>query len=912
MVETKPAPVGSAGDGDDAAGTTSAVDVDTSGVALVRAVLGTGRRSPPLQLVPGQMIADSYQIVRTLGAGGMGVVYLARDVRLNRDVAIKLHVADTSGPGVARLIREATAIAQLVHPNVVTVYQIETYQGHPFVAMEYLDGGTARTWRARSPRSWREIVALYLAAGRGLAAAHAAGLVHRDFKPDNVLVGADGRVRVADFGLVQGAGSTSAEHPDKPDGDPPLAVTRTRPGTVMGTPAYMAPEQHRGDPVDAAADQFSFAVALWEALTGARPFVGGSGAELQAAQARPLAPPVMPMPRHLEVALRRALAHDATARWPALPPLLAVLARDPQRTRRRLLGATLIAVTLIGAGVVVASWREAGGAKAEPPCAAADGLATAARLRANVPARADDRALPKLDAWMARWRTARVTACEDTHVRREQPVAVLELRELCLDRARAGLEATLGELASATDRDALVDGLPGLAECADRDQLATTAPLPPDPRARAEIAAVSAIIAQVEVTRAAGRLPEALAAITAVIPRADATGRASLAAEARLMLGVMHVATGQLDGVVAEFEEAAKLAAEGRDDRIAARAWLWVLDALVARLEQPAEAARMVPVAEAAVLRAGNTERLRADLLGTLGDLDLARGDYRAARDRYRESIALHERAFGENAELARKLNRLASISSRLDDLDGARTYLRRAADVLERNYGPRYRHLAVIWTTLGGVELRAGNPGAARVLLERALTLKEATSGADSVVLVPTLTDLALVLIDLRDLDLAARHARRAIAIARRVLGPDHAKVVHAARAIAKVQIAQEDWRGAAQTLTEALAIQRRIGALPPADSLELDLAGVAIHERRYPEARAAVARARGIARVAGEDSYMMAKVHEMTGRIELASGHRSAALVELERALAILTARYPADHPEVVILRSLIDATP
>ncbi|MBP9863710.1 MAG: serine/threonine protein kinase, partial [Kofleriaceae bacterium] len=224
----------------------------SAGDSLLRAIVGMGRRSPPVSLVPGQVIAGTYRIERMLGVGGMGVVYLARDQRLGRDVALKLHATDAGARSVERLAREAAAIAQLSHPNVVTVYQIATHDGQPFVAMEYVDGGTARTWLAAEPRRASEILALYLDAGRGLAAAHAAGLVHRDFKPDNVLVGKDGRVRVADFGLVLGdvpvASTDQATRDDDGAPPPPTSATTplTRTGTALGTPAYMAPEQHHG------------------------------------------------------------------------------------------------------------------------------------------------------------------------------------------------------------------------------------------------------------------------------------------------------------------------------------------------------------------------------------------------------------------------------------------------------------------------------------------------------------------------------------------------------------------------------------------------------------------------------------------------------------------------------------------
>jgi tetratricopeptide (TPR) repeat protein/predicted Ser/Thr protein kinase len=882
----------------------------SAGDSLLRAIVGMGRRSPPVSLVPGQVIAGTYRIERMLGVGGMGVVYLARDQRLGRDVALKLHATDAGARSVERLAREAAAIAQLSHPNVVTVYQIATHDGQPFVAMEYVDGGTARTWLAAEPRRASEILALYLDAGRGLAAAHAAGLVHRDFKPDNVLVGKDGRVRVADFGLVLGdvpvASTDQATRDDGGEPPPPTSVETplTRTGAVLGTPAYMAPEQHHGGAVGAAADQFAFAVALWEALTRARPFADGSLTDLRASLARSPGPPAQPLPRYVEAALRRALASEPGARWPTMSALLAALARDPARTRRRAIAATALVVALAGGGVALAA-RE-GRPAAAPPCAqAAVGLAPAEQRRAALSIPADQPAMTRLDAWMASWRLARVAACEDTHVRRTQPLARLELRDACLDRARASLEATLGALATAKDPAPLVDGLPLLDECSDPTLLMVSEPLPTDPAARAEIEAIARGIAQVDVDLIAGRPAEGLATITALTPRAEATGRKTLVADGLLALGSAHIANSKLDGVKAMYERAALLAAEAGNPHLEARAWLLLVDLLVARLEEPAAAALVLPSAIGAVTRAGNHERLLADLRGVEGDLASKRGDHAEARRLYEEAIRFHERTRGENSELARMLNRLASINTALDDAPAARAALERAASVLERNYGPRYRHLAVIWTTHGELERRQGNAAAARTLLERALALKEEVNGPTSPTLIPTLTALGEALLALGEHAAAERQVRRALDLTRASLGPDHPKVVAAWAAIARVQVARREFAAAEQTLRDALAIQRRIGDDPPADMLELDLANLMLRGARFDEARAAVARARPIAARSGDDSYAMAKVYEMTGMIEHHDGGRAASRAAFVKALAILEQRRPPGHEEITLLK-------
>src|SRR5205814_3700317 len=241
------------------------------------------RTEAATMLAPGELVGR-YRILHVLGSGGMGVVYAAFDPELQRQVALKL--VRNEGAGVddelrTRLTREAQAMARVRHPNVITVFDVGSWCGQLFVAMEAIDGSTLSTWLEVQPRSVAEILQVLHAAGRGLAAAHAAGLVHRDFKPDNVLIGADGRVCVTDFGLAR---PVTMREPSSPshDGDTePWTLALTQAGTAVGTPAYMAPEQMRGDTADERADQFSFCVALFEALYGVRPFAGRSMGEIE-------------------------------------------------------------------------------------------------------------------------------------------------------------------------------------------------------------------------------------------------------------------------------------------------------------------------------------------------------------------------------------------------------------------------------------------------------------------------------------------------------------------------------------------------------------------------------------------------------------------------------------------------------
>jgi predicted Ser/Thr protein kinase len=276
-----------------------------------------------------------FEIIEKLGQGGMGIVLLATDPDLGRRVAIKVLRGNAIGDTAKqRLLREAQGTAKLSHENVIVVHEVGTHGDQIYLAMEYVAGQTLRRWQAR--KEWREILDHYVRAARGLQAAHDAGLVHRDFKPDNVLVGNDGRVRVTDFGLVAATGARTESAGSQNSGSE-LDSTLTQTGAVLGTPRYMAPEQHLGEPVDARADQFAFCVALYEALYGQPPFIGATYAEISASviEAKPAPVPATDVPQSVTDAVLRGLRRDREDRHRSMRELVSALAVDAAAVRRK-------------------------------------------------------------------------------------------------------------------------------------------------------------------------------------------------------------------------------------------------------------------------------------------------------------------------------------------------------------------------------------------------------------------------------------------------------------------------------------------------------------------------------------------------------------------------------------------------
>jgi predicted Ser/Thr protein kinase len=386
-----------------------------------------------------------YRLERELGEGGMGVVHAAFDPDLQRRIALKvLRIAAPSIEAKDRLLREARAMARLAHPNVVTVHEVGTAHGRDYVAMELILGDTLADWLRSEKRRPVEIVAAFLAAGRGLAAAHAAGIVHRDFKPHNVLRSRAGRIVVTDFGLAREAQAELPAHHEAaasrssrpvlfPDSTPSSLTGITVTGSLLGTPAYMAPEQWGGGVVTPATDQFAYCVALWEALAGERPYRGPTLDELRAQAALgPGALDASKIPRQLRTILRRGLDPDPAQRWPNMDALLAQIVRVERRPGIAL---AIGVGVLVAASVLVVAMRAGDELAARPRCQASvldPEQVWSPRAHADIGKQTVAAAL--LDREIAAWGAAHAAACE------LEPVARAP-RLWCLDGVLARIDA---------------------------------------------------------------------------------------------------------------------------------------------------------------------------------------------------------------------------------------------------------------------------------------------------------------------------------------------------------------------------------------------------------------------------------------------------------------------------------------
>jgi tetratricopeptide (TPR) repeat protein len=803
-------------------------------------------------LRPGARVGR-YLVDGVVGDGAMGIVLAARDPDLDRRVALKLLRAEASLDASAardRLLREAQAMARLQHPNVVAVFDVGTFGERVFLAMELVEGATLRAWMSE-PRSWTEVCDVMEQAGRGLAAAHAAGLVHRDVKPDNIMVGRDGRARIGDFGLAC-AGDEGI------DREMPLDPLLSRTGTLPGTPAYMAPEALRGESADARSDQFSFCATFFEALHGQRPFSGASIAELRAAIEEGRVAAVRAnggkprgaggslgamvsgrseagraaAPAWLDATVKRGLAARPEERFPSMAALLdAISARRGRSGGRRLwagaIGAGLVAAAAFalllrpgarapscdgGAARVATVWNDAARARVTAALSAGGDASSEGSRSGDVHRGGDTGG----DASSEGNRSGDVhrggdTGAAESGSGRHGGDASGDAAKVvtALDRWATGWAAAHDETCRAThvrgDQSALLLDL--RMRCLERR--------------RAEAGVLVERLGRGEGQDARRALDAVMA-----LPEADecrdldATGTDPLPHDPALADAAERALSGLADAraalLVGDHRRALALANElsglaARSGHAPTQAEVDLVRAEALRLGGDGRGAEDAAQSSLSAAERGHDDVAAARAWLLLIALAGERRDLAAAEERARHAEAALARAGNPRALVARLDHARGLVAESLGRLDDAERYLTAALELRRSLHGDDDLEVARSLAALGGVARARGRLDDARRQIEAALAIDERRLGESHPDVARDLHNLGGVERLAGDLDTALRHYTRALAIRRAALGEEHVDTALTHNSIGLVWMARARFAEAEQEFTAALAVLRR-----------------------------------------------------------------------------------------------------
>ncbi|MEM9462970.1 MAG: tetratricopeptide repeat-containing serine/threonine-protein kinase [Myxococcota bacterium] len=919
-----------------------ASEVDGTAAQFIRALARADEPAP--ELAPGTAVGDHFTIVRSLGAGGMGRVYLAFDEHLDRAVAIKVHRSRSDPRGVERMQREARAIARLRHPNVVNVFEVGELGDQLFIAMEHIDGERLDHWQAERP--WSEVLAAYQQAGEGLVAAHRAGLVHRDFKPQNAMVETDEsgliRVRVLDFGLAR-------ELTDTTDGDERAArATGTATDARAGTPGYVAPEQRTAGEVSEAADQYSFSVALWEGLCGERP-----GPTPQTRSRR--------VPTWLLDVVARGLRPDPDDRWPSMRTMLDALGRDPVAARRRRLSFVLSGAALVVIGAAVHAWS----GTQDDRCPARDGLlagvwdedrraAVRRALLSSTSAYAEEtfeRVVLRLDTYADQWRDLADAACRDPSA---LPPGLAGPQARCLQRRRqalAGITQVLAEASAQTLERAVAaaDALPAIEPCGDPEILAAALPPPDNDDVAARVDALRGELGRIEALIQTGRPTAADEAARVAQGSAETIAYPPVHAETLHVAGRARHEAGNPAEAETLLRRAYRLAIRHDHHQIAAVSAQTLIDVVGHALARPADGhewafhtetlqahAAVGPIAattlhfrgllyqdegkydqSARVLtEALDAERRRlgeghlalAEILSTLGSTQLDAGNHDRAQASYERALVIREAALPrEHPDVAQSLAHLAWVRFTSSDLVGAVDYYERALAIRERAYPGDHYVIAETLHGLGTVYCRLGRFDEAVAALERSLEIQTAVFGELHPRSASTLETLASAFADQGLHTEALSRQRRVVEIFEATSGPDHDDVARALVNLSTTYIQLGRFEESRPGLERALRIQQATLA-PDHPSLAHTLSTLGVMHYSLDEFDQALEQQqRALAiRIAafGEAHLTVADTLQNLSNIDYAIDDADSAAARLRRAIEVTEQAAGAEHPSLITL--------
>lgn len=834
----------------------------------IRAQLFAGPRQP--------VSIGRFTITARVGHGGMGTVYAAFDPQLERKVAIKV-VRDLGGTpqdvehARRSLEREARAAAGVSHPNVVTVHDSGRCGDGFYVAMEFVEGRTLRSWLGLRRRDWQEIAAMFVGAGRGLQAAHDAGLVHCDVKPDNVLVDAQGHPKVADFGLVRWI-EARGEPSLRLDASTTSESTGTHQTLLAGTPRYMAPEQRRGLPISPRCDQFSFCVALYDALLGAPPFERDDFMDVEDPGVLGRAHLGSRVPRRIVRALLVGLALAPERRHPTMSALIHELEGALASRRRRAWWAAgaVLAVMAGGLGYAMANGPI-------DPCAGAAGVLDevwSASVRQRVQAQLVEvggetmaaRVTGLIDDDAAASSSMRRASCEATHHDGTQSMQLFELRTACLDRRRVTLENLVARLEQGDERvlsqaSALIEGMTPVQECdADfvRVNVMTNAAagsndLARSPETDAASRAAYRMLDDGRIRLAKSDVEGALAMFADVETRAHAAGLRQLEAHAiRLAVG-QQMLRGVTDSAVPRLESALGLAIEAGDHGGAALCVVLMLQAQRAGATAASDPGLLLSLGRAWARKSTQPEVYETDVDLEAAAIAVADGRWRDALD-ILDRCAARLDAAGIDHSIAYRVEMLRGDTLfEAGRLDEAAAVLTALVDGLRARLGPRHVMVGDALLRLGATRRLQGDLQAARAHDLEAQTIYVDGVGRDSPRAALVSAELAGVYEGLGNFTAARDALEQSIATNRRIRGADDA--------------------GVAIPLNQLAELEYETGA----------------HTEGLEHARAAVALARASF---GADHIYTAAFENTVGKLELATGQAAAAVATLARARATLAA--------------------
>ena len=678
-----------------------------------------------------------FEIEERVGAGGMGVVYRCRDPKLGRLVAIKLLHPEREDPrGKARLELEAYSLAQLAHPNVVQVFEVGEASDRVFIAMEWIEGQTLLEWISEGHHTWRDVVGIFVQAARGLAAAHDRRIVHRDFKPSNVLVGNDGRVRVVDFGLAFALGSEPASalssdaSPESPKSPKSSSAT-----TVAGTVGYMSPEQLRGEKIDDRSDQWSFCVTLWQALYGERPRQP-SGYTQTAPDRRAPRPP-----ERVRAILARGLEPDRHDRWPDMQSLADALDDAASGSRARQIGLALGAGAFLASAVFLTL-------PSSPPCADAGrpiaGIWTEETHRqvqtalGHSPSGAALAA--RLTAHQDNWTESHAKACRATRVDGAWSAARSKAAEDCLERSarrfRNVVDTAKTQPRRLADRLGDTDGMSDSLGLALGDPAACTEPKETIDTNTPALAA----LARAELKIAIG---DARAARQLL---ADRTTEAS-GPLAAILLGRLRarldIEAGWTDRAMDTLSDAASAAARSGLPGQEALARLELADASLMHLHDPERGTELAKQARDAVARVADPPKLMLEVERLNGIAAFMLDHFEAAQDHFDRALALAQEV-GADSRVERIQVDMGNRALRQGDPERAKTHFQTALDSRIERVGPAHPSLAPIRIAQGRAALMTADNATAALAFQESIDAISSVHGSDSPRLTSALAGLA------------------------------------------------------------------------------------------------------------------------------------------------------------------------